>query len=350
MYRIEMLPAHQGDCLWIEYGEPHEPHRVLIDGGVVASYGALREKIAALPERARRFELVVATHVDRDHIEGLIKLLNDAALGVAVDEIWYNGWRHLCQADELGALQGEFLSALIELRRQTPWNVAFDGGPVAIESLPPTRRLAGGLEITLLSPTVQGLGQLRKLWLEEVKRKGIDPGNAEAALAYLDEHRKELAPPDLLGISPEKLETLARSRFVEDDSKANASSIAFLAAFEGKRCLFAGDAHPSVLRQSLLASSGRIAVDAFKLPHHGGKKNLDRELLEMVRTTRYLISTDGSHYGHPDAETIARILRYGEPRPQFYFNYPRDVHKTWADEALQERYGYQTVFSSSLEL
>ena len=34
MLKIEMLLAGHGDCLWIEYGDPQAPRRVLIDGGL----------------------------------------------------------------------------------------------------------------------------------------------------------------------------------------------------------------------------------------------------------------------------------------------------------------------------
>ncbi len=34
MYTVEMLPAAQGDCLWVEYGPDGKiPARILIDGG-----------------------------------------------------------------------------------------------------------------------------------------------------------------------------------------------------------------------------------------------------------------------------------------------------------------------------
>ena len=42
MLRIEMLPAENGDCLWIEYGEENSPHRILIDGGTHGTYELLR--------------------------------------------------------------------------------------------------------------------------------------------------------------------------------------------------------------------------------------------------------------------------------------------------------------------
>ena len=49
MFRLEMLPAAHGDCLWIEYGSGTTVHRILIDGGPAHTYPALRERILHLP-------------------------------------------------------------------------------------------------------------------------------------------------------------------------------------------------------------------------------------------------------------------------------------------------------------
>ena len=69
MLKIEMLRAGHGDCLWIEYGDPQHPRRVLIDGGATGTHKrALRPKLLGLPEKDRRFELLMVTHIDADHI------------------------------------------------------------------------------------------------------------------------------------------------------------------------------------------------------------------------------------------------------------------------------------------
>ena len=54
MLRIEMLPANQGDCLWIEYGDPKKPRQILIDGGTSGSIKPLVAKVKALPASRRR--------------------------------------------------------------------------------------------------------------------------------------------------------------------------------------------------------------------------------------------------------------------------------------------------------
>ena len=58
VFRIEMLPARQGDALWIEYGAPDDPARVLIDAGYFApedmTLAALKTWLAADPARGRK--------------------------------------------------------------------------------------------------------------------------------------------------------------------------------------------------------------------------------------------------------------------------------------------------------
>jgi len=39
MLRIEMLPARNGDALWIEYGDAESPRRIIVDGGTEGSFG-----------------------------------------------------------------------------------------------------------------------------------------------------------------------------------------------------------------------------------------------------------------------------------------------------------------------
>ena len=36
-------------------------------------------------------DLLVLTHVDADHVEGMIMLVNDANVGIDVEEVWFNG-------------------------------------------------------------------------------------------------------------------------------------------------------------------------------------------------------------------------------------------------------------------
>ena len=129
MFQIEMLPAREGDALWIRYGSPDAPHQILIDGGRASTYREIKQRLYGLSEQQRVFELFVITHVDRDHIEGALKLLEDPDLDLVFKEIWFNGYDHLNNVDleTFGALHGERLTTAI-LRRRDRWNAAFGGG------------------------------------------------------------------------------------------------------------------------------------------------------------------------------------------------------------------------------
>jgi len=94
-FRIKLLPALHGDCIWIEYGEAGATHHVLVDGGPLGAFGALRAHVEALPADARDVELLVVTHIDADHIDGIVKLLRHPELGLTFREVWFNGWPQL---------------------------------------------------------------------------------------------------------------------------------------------------------------------------------------------------------------------------------------------------------------
>jgi beta-lactamase superfamily II metal-dependent hydrolase len=99
---VTLLPAGQGDSVLIEYGDAGDPRRILIDGGPARSYGGISAQFARIQPHLRRLDLLVLTHVDADHIEGVIKLLNDADLAVKIAEVWFNGYQQLPPDEYLG--------------------------------------------------------------------------------------------------------------------------------------------------------------------------------------------------------------------------------------------------------
>ena len=155
MFRVELLPAQQGDALWIEYGEPGSVHRILIDGGTPPSYQVVKDRIQALSATERHFELCIVTHVDTDHIGGALKLLADRSLGATFGDVWFNDQEVLppCPDPRRGPIDGAILTRVLDGLGITP-NRAFDGNAVCVpeQGELPVRSLAGGMRLTLLSP------------------------------------------------------------------------------------------------------------------------------------------------------------------------------------------------------
>ncbi|MFG2106485.1 ComEC/Rec2 family competence protein [Micromonospora chersina] len=339
MLTLHLLPALHGDALVLEYGTPDDPHRVLIDGGPRST--ATREAISAVLGDAEALDLLVITHIDADHITGILSLLERRELPPQIGDVWFNGWEHL-PTDKLGAKQGERLGELIA-RRRLPWNAAFggkavmvpDGGPLPEITLP------GGLTLTLLSPTRAALADLRPVWKKEVEKAGLVPGKAaEEARA---------APTDRLGDEALDPAALASTPFEDDKSEANGASIAFLAEYEGRSLLLTGDANDSVLTAGLRQLAKKrgvpaVKVNALKMPHHGSRYNVSANLFELTECHRFLFSTNGAIYKHPDRVAVARTVAGRSPR-RLEFNYRTMYTQPWESPRLSRLFRYEMVYA-----
>lgn len=341
MINIEMLPAAHGDALWIEYGSGPQMRRILIDGGPARSYeSGLRRRMAALPEHSRNFELIVVTHIDADHIDGTIILLQEKKkIGFQTKEFWFNGWAQLpkLEIQTYAPLQGEFLGALVtkDSGLKGIWNKSFKKGPVMVSDRGPLPEieLEGGARITLLGPRASELKRLRARWVSAIR--DFMPGDVDEARKRLQE-RRDYRPPATPAV-------FAVRQYGSDRTPANGSSISFLLEYEGVKVLLPGDAHASTLAASLgrLAakeSEPRLRLDAVKLPHHGSMGNVSSEWLQLVDCQRWLVSTNGANFGHPDIETMQLISQQcgndkQRKKPLFYCNYRSDTTRKLEDSS-----------------
>ncbi len=348
VFHVEMLPAENGDCLWIEYGDPKDPRRIVVDCGAASTADILasRLKVVEAP-----LELFVLTHIDADHINGVLPLFADRSLDLRYRDIWFNGWRQVNQF--LSIEQGEQFSDLIgDPGRKLPWNRAMSSSddkypaPVVIPSDGPlpTFDLPDGMRLTLLSPGPHQLELLGRGWkkvLRELRPEKLMLGTKRPIRPVTD-----LAAFDL--------RSLADAPVRKDTSAANGSSIALLAEFDSRSVLLAGDAHAEVLEKSikqLQRERGKLGqklkLNALKLSHHGSANATTIQLLELLDCPRYLVSTNGNIFSHPDREAIARIILHGGDRPTLCFNYRTPVNALWDEQILRARYGYNAVYPRS---
>ncbi len=327
--RVEMLPARHGDGLLVEWGEPDDRHRMVIDGGTKSAVSHIRDRIG---DDDPVIDLLVVSHIDLDHIEAPIELLRTSGLDLQFGDIWFNDYPHLSgqvveraeidpttAASTRGGVQGEFLGALLD-RYRLPWNEAFDRGPVVVPPRGPLPEvpLPGGLTLVLLSPTPAKLTALEPVWEREVAKKDLSPGDRARAIELLEERLGPVQP------------TRGSKVWGSDGSAANGSSIAFVAEYEHDggtdRWLLSGDAHVDVLVKSLERYAKEkelgppVPLDGFKIPHHGSVNNMSEDLLDIIDCRRFLISTNGAYFKHPDAECIEKIIEKTE-HPELAFNY-----------------------------
>lgn len=347
MLAIRMLPGGHGDALVVEYGSNEKTYKLLIDGGTASSWdGAVKPALVKLPDQ--RFEALIVTHIDEDHIGGAIKIFKDFDLSHRVKDVWFNGYIH-CDShyrdDVLGPIDGERLTLQIReggLRWNQPFGGAvFDdvGGPVVVPDSDtlPRIELPGGGVVHLLSPTQPKLDRLAMTWDKVVRDAGLTPGAGTDLEARPLPIRKRVPKPLPAALTRENLSELAAPT-PEDRSAANGSSIAFIFEYEGQRALLGADAHPGLLVQSLhkfAKSIGkqRVPLDLVKLPHHGSKGNVSAALIEAIDAKRYLISSNGDNHGLPDHAAIARVAIASAQPPIFYCNYRTEGLLDWAGKA-----------------
>jgi beta-lactamase superfamily II metal-dependent hydrolase len=352
-FTIELLPAKQGDAIWVKYSKGEMIRRILIDGGPIKAYPELEKKLKAeLKPGNKRVELIVITHVDTDHIEGIIRLLMDEPDQwlVAPKEIWFNGWKHIRQAKILGGVEGDYISALINNRAPDKWNKAFNEKPVMVnQAMADTPVvLEDGMKITILSPDAEKLRRMEIKWKQDVAKKKLEPGDVENAWKLLLEDRQYQPKPGVLG-APGEIDELLIRQLKIDPSKANGTSIAFLASFEGKSCLFLGDAHADIVARSveklIPAGQKRLKVDVVKVSHHGSRANISKKLMNLLDARHYLLSTNGGGgYNHPDDPAIEVIIQGSLRTPELWFNYRPELACSWEKAPLEGQRNFTVHF------
>lgn len=367
--RIELLPAMNGDCILAEY---ISQHFILIDGGYVDTYQKyLLPRLKEIAAGGGVVDLIVVTHIDGDHISGIIKLLEEDELPIEVHSIWYNGYRHvqsfakiseveeafihknICkekQSDELkpvSAQQGCTLSALIT-RRGIKWNAPVNGQAI---KAPLSVSLRDAI-IHILSPGRGEIENLERFWKKRLIKDGLL--NKAHSEKYWDDAFEFSLSRDMPGFhfhekkvsKSYNLQEVKKEQYVPDNSVTNGSSISFVLETEGERLLFLGDAHSETVVNSLQSlygkDNGPYKFDVVKLAHHGSYNNNSPELFNIIESDKWIISTNGDKYNHPDLPTLAHIITKCEGN-KLFFNYDLPVCKELNKDIYHESFSFEII-------
>ena len=345
-------------------------HYILIDGGYVDTYeNYLLPTLKEIESRGGKLDVVVVTHIDGDHISGIIRLLEEMPIGIG--EIWYNGYRHIqsvavtteeketfvhrnickeCQAEKpkpISAKQGCTLSALIA-KNGIPWNTLAKGNTI----ITPLSFSLGDAIIHVLSPNNENIEALESFWKKRLIKDGLlKKAHSEE---YWDDAYEFSLSKDMPGFHfHEKkvsksydLLKLCKEAYEPDGSASNGSSISFVLETKGKRLLFLGDSHAETVAASLRALYGEekapYIFDAVKLSHHGSYNNNSPELFKLIVSDKWLVSTNGDKYNHPDMPALAHIITKGKGM-KIYFNYGLPICKELSDGLYHKDFDFEII-------
>jgi ribonuclease BN (tRNA processing enzyme) len=325
MMSFRSFPANKGDSFLLSWGDAGTPHYLLIDAGIPGTYRFIRPEI----KKIASLDAIILTHVDYDHIGGLLKLIEDEDLELRGYTVYMNspGLALAPDADgRVGIGHGVQLDALLKRKGIRTLPLFTDIHVSKLVSL-------NGLSLELLSPTMQILERLLQTWkAEEVFRQHM-ANNANDG---------KVSRPGREKLSFGSILQAGESIPPWENDLINASSIAFTASYEDICLLFLGDANPEIVFDQLIrmgySAENRLRVDLCKLSHHGSQTSTSKNLLSVIHSSAFYISTDGSgpNY-HPDRETIVRIAAFGRKDPSehlyFFTNYPLNLeHIITAEE------------------
>lgn len=410
---IQMFPASFGDSFLITCRGQKNTH-IMIDMGFKHTYNNfIKQELKALKSNNDKISLLVFTHIDEDHILGGIGFLQDKADDksaelIDVDEIWYNSYKHLQfdkkeemkkkeleklhlalnkivkrghprergvrQVSNISVKQATTLSGLLYKNNYAPiWNKSY-----AYEAVVVKENNSGlhsifineEVKLTVLSPNNQNLKDLEEKWEEKLSEWGFTDKVPQSEIIsdafeiYMaNEIEKKKKKNSSISIGEETIEEILKQPFIPDKKEINGSSIAFILEFYDKKVLFLGDSHSETIERSLkkimeFEGLSKLKFDAVKISHHGSKHNTSLELLNMIETPKYIISTNGRGKGfqHPDIETLYKIVsadfqnRKAENRKiELIFNYkPIHIIGKISVPELQEKYMYDVIFTNDI--
>jgi len=398
--QIRMFQARHGDAFLIRCREKTGSTNILVDAGPEDVYEReLKPVLEEMKNNGEQIDLFIVTHIDDDHIGGAIALIEDNGLAsqpnvIPIKEVWHNAYRHLQKTlpntplnDEdlkwligftrkwkrslkakkqgkrtVSARQGSALGALL-LRGGYSWNMAVGGRAVNTQTLP-AYQISEFACLKILSPQEEQLANLKNYWYKELKKQGFkghlaDSSEFDDAYEYfmiaVEEAQKRNGKRGV-SFSDPNWETLKSDCAQEDKSCKNGSSIAFVLEYAGKKLLFAGDAFPSVIADSIHQhypnETTPCEMDVIKISHHGSKHNTSSNLLNMIDAPLYLISTNGALHGHPDLEALVKIVNRSQKRPRtLMFNYETVTSRYLASNSEKaEHYHYNVVHKSVINI
>jgi beta-lactamase superfamily II metal-dependent hydrolase len=315
---ITFLDAGCGDAIHIRYfGNDGIFHNILIDGGTESGNiyeRSLRKKLEQIIAGNEIIDLWIITHIDDDHIGGLLRLIKDDEVLSQIDlsktKFWYNYsiWDY-----DTGVRDNNLKSVRQAMRlRDYLTTVSTIVSPIT-NALAPID--VWGARLTIISPDEEAYKNLLEKWKnEEVKIRTKESSRAKKGTN--NDYKTKISEFDV-------------STEVLDDSEENASSIAFILEFNGKSVLFAADSNPDVLISSLMniTAGAKLKLHYMQVPHHGSRYNISNKLLQLIDCENYIISADAFNRSNlPNKVSLVKILDSNKDKEvHFYITQENDL-------------------------
>lgn len=291
-FQINVLPAAHGDCIHLRfYSVDHDPvtekgkqkteaeespeekalrqeqpryrwYNIVIDSGPEDHCDGFVDLMESIRSAEERVDLLCFTHIDDDHIYAAQEFLSDDYdAGDLISEIWLN-----IPEEKTKGVQPMKPSPVSTTSVTTAMGIySYILGheiPHKIKVVKGLSRKYGNVSVDVVGPTEERWEKLIKEWNEK------------------EQDKKDSA-----------VKTISKSRKRSDKSPTNGSSIVLAISTESYNLLFAGDAFAVDLKE-VAQQLGVKGFDLVKLPHHGSEANITKVMLNNLKCSNFVISTE----------------------------------------------------------
>ena len=389
------IPVDNGDCHFIRLIDGEDQYVIMVDCG--SFNNPVQTYIES--ECRKHIDILVITHIDDDHIKGVITMLNKYKDDdvFQIDKIWFNSYQSTGE-EETRKLTPEETEVILRLKSDLKHKLKPYTGEIstnqsmtlaetilsvpkyekawnlrAITTSTPVQRLGRWGKISFVSPSPERLKDLMKdyaKWIYEHLYRKLGANEKyegsenifEILVRYADVN-KHILSEGQVSAAETLTEYLLREKSKPsrlDDSPTNGSSIAFVWKKGRHRILMLGDAWADEVTRGLLKafSKGRypLLFDFVKVSHHASAANTTSTLLDHIESMDWFISGyTNSKKEH--LKTVSRIIL--QPfisnrvnMRNLHFNCKTDDYKTLseADEALKNSLHFSTDNQTDYEI
>lgn len=337
--------SRDGDCLFLTLTDNDEKFVIMTDCG---SFEETIEKYVR-EDCNSHINLLIVTHIDRDHICGLTKMINDVA-NLSIDKIIYNSYKRKSGPKrKLTKKEKEWLDSIRPEIQPVAIDVIEHGisAEQAIElasailsksqlkgKWEPDVRLHKGCSISFdkwgiikfVSPEENDIEALDEVFYEtfykllyfDAAKVSLNKGESiyELILRYVDAYHQEEQETNISfdNFSAEEIIQYAKKPSPTNGiTPSNNASLAYVWESSDKkhRILILGDSNPDTVVKGLLDvypdERRPLIMDAIKVSHHGSHYNTTNELMRQV-DSRHFFFTGGAEGVRPHENTIAKII------------------------------------------
>jgi hypothetical protein len=369
--KLTIFYGDKGDCLLLT---SQDGRSILCDGGMPSSYpGFVAPKLRDHLPQNGDLDVVYVSHIDEDHIGGVLSLLDSAfdwrvfrlhqqagdsdfkeprsLEPPAIRNLWHNSFHDLLKENKgdiesmlaanalalrlvdaawaryAGAVSANLANSIPQAMRVSrrvgasqldiPLNRPAEGKLMMVRQHENTARI-GSMRLTTIGPAPEDLKKLRDEWNKWLRNQK----NRKALQAIRKQAR---ADEDLLqtGFPPaDAARLLGAAKLLGDRDQVtppNLASLMFHVEENGRTLLLTGDGHSDDVVRGLertgkLQSGQGLHVDVLKVPHHGSEHNTRRSFPRRVTADHYVFCGNGFS-GNPDLEVLRAYLasRLGKP-------------------------------------